>query len=64
MGTLIEVFRNTPVGRNCRALSQNVAQVLQANVEKDLEVRFLPLDSPEAEARGVEIAPCLVVNGR
>jgi len=64
MGTLIEVFRNTPMGRNCRALSQNVAQVLQANVEKDLEVRFLPLDSPEAEARGVEIAPCLVVNGR
>ncbi|MDP6101299.1 MAG: DsrE family protein [Dehalococcoidia bacterium] len=64
MRTLIEVFRNTPVGRNCRTLSQNVAQVLQANVEKDLEVRFLPLDSPEAEARGVEIAPCLVVNGR
>ncbi|MEE9202978.1 MAG: thioredoxin family protein [Dehalococcoidia bacterium] len=64
MKVLIEVFRNTPMGRNCRTLSQNVAQVLQANVESDIEVRFLPLDSPEAEARGVELAPCLVVNGR
>ena len=60
----LEVFRNTPMGPNCRLLSQNVAQVLQANVDKDIEVHFLPLDSPEAEARGVELAPCLVVNGR
>ena len=52
------------MGRNCRLLSQNVAQVVQANIDKDIEVRFLPLDSPEAEARGVELAPCLVVNGR
>jgi sulfur relay (sulfurtransferase) DsrF/TusC family protein len=64
MKVLLEVFRNTPMGRNCRTLSQNVAQVLQANVENDIEVRFLPLNSPEAEARGVELAPCLVVNGR
>lgn len=64
MKVLIEVFRNTPMGRNCRTLSQNVAQVLQTHVDKDIEVRFLPLDSPEAEARGVELAPCLVVNKR
>lgn len=64
MRILLEVFRNTPMGRNCRALSANVAQVVAANLDKDIEVRFLPLYSPESEARGVEIAPALVVNGR
>ena len=64
MKVLLEVFRNTPMGRNCRALSQNVAQVVASNLDKDIEVRFLPLESPEAEKRGVELAPCLVVNGR
>ncbi|MDO8689422.1 MAG: DsrE family protein [Dehalococcoidia bacterium] len=31
---------------------------------EDLEVRFLPLHSPEAEALGAELAPALVVNRR
>lgn len=31
---------------------------------EDLEVRFLPLYSPEAEALGAELAPALVVNRR
>lgn len=64
MKILLEVFRNTPVGRNCRILSQNVLEVATSNVDKDIEVRFLPLSSPEAEDRGVELAPALVINRR
>jgi sulfur relay (sulfurtransferase) DsrF/TusC family protein len=64
MKVLLEVFRNTPAGKNCLALSSNVAQVVASNLDKDIEVRFLPLSSPEADERGVELAPALVVNRR
>jgi sulfur relay (sulfurtransferase) DsrF/TusC family protein len=33
-------------------------------LEEDIEVRFLPLHSPEAKALGAELAPALVVNRR
>jgi len=64
MGIVLEVFRNEPPGRACLTLSRNVMEVVSANLDKDIEVRFLPLSSPEAEERGVEVAPCLVVNRR
>lgn len=37
---------------------------MASNVDKDIEVKFLPLSAPEADQRGVEIAPALVVNRR
>ncbi len=64
MKILLEVFRNSPAGKNCLALSGNAAQVVASNLDKDIEVKFLPLSSPEAEERGVELAPALVVNRR
>ena len=38
--------------------------VAREMVMEDVEVRFLPLYSPEAEALGAELAPALVVNRR
>ncbi len=64
MKILLEVFRNSPAGKNCLALSANAAQVVASNLDKDIELKFLPLSSPEAEERGVELAPALVVNRR
>ena len=64
MKILLEVFRNSPAGKNCLALSGNVAQMVASNLDKEIEVKFLPLSSPEAEERGVELAPTLVVNRR
>lgn len=64
MKILLEVFRNTPPGKACQTLSANVLEVVSSNLDKDMEVRLLPFPSPEADERGVEIAPCLVINGR
>lgn len=67
MKVVLEVFCNTPLGRGCLTLSGNVAQALVACAQKglkEIEVRFLPLSSPEAGERGVDIAPCLVLNRR
>ncbi|MBI2849234.1 MAG: DsrE family protein [Chloroflexi bacterium] len=38
--------------------------VVSEMLPDDIEVRFIPLYSPEANARGAEIAPTLVVNGK
>lgn len=36
--------------------------VAAETLDRNLEIRFLPVGSPEAQARGAEIAPALVIN--
>ena len=36
--------------------------VAAETLDRDLEIRFLPVGSPEAQVRGAEIAPALVIN--
>lgn len=60
---LIEVFRNTPAGRGCLALSKNVLDYV-ADRQGDFEIRFISFPSKEAEERGIDRAPSILVGGK
>ena len=50
MSLLIEVFRNTPAGRGCLALTKNVLDYV-CDRQGDFDIRFISFPSKEAEER-------------
>ncbi len=63
MALLIEVFRNTPAGRGCLALTKNVLDYV-SDRQGDFQIRFISFPSKEAEERGIERAPSILVGGK
>ncbi len=60
---LIEVFRNTPAGRGCLVLTKNVLDHV-SDKQGDFEIRFISFPSKEAEEKGVDRAPSILVGGK
>ncbi len=63
MTILIEVFRNTPAGRGCLVLTKNVLDYV-SDKQDDFDIRFISFPSKEAEERGIERAPSILVGGK
>ncbi len=63
MAMLIEVFRNTPAGRGCLALTKNVLDHV-SDKQGDFEIRFISFPSKEAEERGIDRAPSILVGAK
>lgn len=64
MRTVLEVFRNPTPGKPCRTLWRNALEVASNKIAEEIIVKLFSIHSEEAEERGVEIAPCIVINGR
>ena len=63
LAILIEVFRNTPAGKGCLALTKSVLDYV-SDKQGDYEIRFISFPSEEAEARGIPRAPSILVGGK
>ena len=63
MTILLEVFRNTPAGRGCLVLTKNVLDYV-SDKQGDFEIRFISFPSKEAEERGIDRAPSILVGGK
>lgn len=63
MTMLIEVFRNTPAGRGCLALTKNVLDYV-SDKQGDFEIRFISFPSDETRARDIPRAPSILIGGK
>ncbi len=57
------MFRNTPAGRGCLVLTKNVLDYV-SDKQGDFEIRFISFPSKEAEERGIDRAPSILVGGK